>query len=151
MTGTTTLTWDGDDAAGTLTPTGLGGLDITSNGGMALDRFLVDVLSSDLPGSSLTISVFDTSGNASVATVGFTDAIFTPVEQAFLFTSFLGSADFTDVGALQFELTGLPKVDIAIDRIQISGSAAVIPLPGGAVLLLSGLGAFWVAGRRWAA
>lgn len=119
-TGAGNIVWDGDDDPTVLDPTGLGGIDITNNNGWVLDRLLVEIISADLGGLELNFTIYDLANNVSTLSRTFSQAIATPVTSAFLFDDFSGTADFTNVGAIQLEVAGPAEIDAQFDMIQIS-------------------------------
>lgn len=146
--GSGTLTWDGDDDPTTVDTNGLGGIDITSNSGWALDRFVFDIVSTDLPGVDIAISVFDTNGNQSVLGTAL-GTVTSPVSQEFLFDDFVGTADFTNVGAIQLSMSGPEALDAFFSNFQIGvDHVTALTLPPTLPLLLAGLGAYAVMRRR---
>ena len=139
-TGDVTLTWDGDDDPTVVDPTGLGGIDITMNGGSTLNRFVLDLVSVDLPGLSITVSIFDLDGNISVLDSVLSTAVSASQSLEFFFNDFAGSADFTNVGAISLALAGPAEIDATFSNFQIDpGPSVAVPLPGTLPLLLAGL------------
>jgi|GEM_PF-2213636 len=133
------IVWDGDDNPTTIDDTGLGGLDITNEGGMILDRIDVDIVSSDLPGLELGFDIYDVNGNVSSLTQTFNSIILNASTESFLFTNFAGSADFTNIGAIKLTINAPPEIDVTLSQIQITGTATVIPAPAAAGTSLLGL------------
>lgn len=128
--------WDGADDAATIDTNGLGSADLTVGGNSA---FLVRARA-DLPGGSITFTVYDDSSGTAYAApavtltsgVGF-------VEYLIPFASFVG-AEFTDIGAITLDVTGTANFDGAVDIV------AAVPEPGSLFLLGSGL----IVGGAWA-
>lgn len=158
------ITWDGINDAGAagafVDTTGLGGLDLTFGGANAL---LASIVAADL-GFDYKIRVWDMAGNVSTlsAAVQFPVQPVDGVSADYQFSWFnladgfydiaglqftiakTGIIDFSEIGALQLELTNADtiSVDLAIGAIQ------TIPEPG--TLALVGAALFGVAavGRR---
>ncbi len=134
------MTWDGDDSPFTVDTTGLGGLDLTQDG-EATD-FEVEILLSDLSGMQLTLNVFDMNSNVSTLSRVFNSAILTPTTELFSFTTFTGTADFTNIGAIQLRVAGPPEIDVQIGSIETFGPHSQGPLPvpesSSSLALLSG-------------
>lgn len=128
------VTWDGDDDPTTVDTMGLGGLDLTSYG---FDpAFFLDILFADAD-LGLLLTVWDLNGNSSTSSTTVS-ATFDPLTVFLPIPLFAGTADFSNVGALQLELSSGANLDAEIARIGIS-DAAVIPLPAAGWLLLSGV------------
>ena len=87
-TGSVTITWDGDDSPTMIDPMGLGGVDITGSGGPTLDRFTLDIVSVDLPGLNIAISVFDLIGGSSFLDTALTNGVSTSESRDFFFSDF---------------------------------------------------------------
>lgn len=129
--------WDGADGdPDNLDATGLGGIDLTE--GFSLDAFEIQFLFNDVP-SLLTMTVHTDGSNSSSITWpnpalqltgGFT--LYVP------FAAFSGSADFTNVGAIELSMdspfTGL---DVRVDHVRTV--IAPVPVPAGLLLFASGL------------
>jgi len=123
VTGTLTITYDGDDDPASVNETGLGGIDFTT---MGLEQFSLSFLDADLPGTDVTLTVFSGAGSASV-----TETTSEPGILNFAFSDFVG-ADLTDVGAIQLTVLGPDSLDLAIDQF----SATSVPEPTASILLL---------------
>lgn len=118
------VTWDGIDGnADQLDPTGLGGLDLTSQGTMSALRF---VMGADQSNGSATIRIYTdathwsqaivtTPNTGGPATIEFDIPLASFVPQAG------GGADMTRVGAVQFELSGIAAVDGQIESVAMVG------------------------------
>lgn len=141
-TSTLRVIYDGDDDnfTGVDIAPGLGGIDLTENDGMTLDALCLDILSADLAGLSVTISVFDSSNDSSSIIRVYPTAINAPITETFAYADFLGSADFTDVSAVVLQFSGPAEIDASFDNFK------AVPTPG-AVSLLA-LGGFAAARRR---
>lgn len=138
-----TITYDGNDNSADVDTDGLGGFDLTFGGtgtGFIYEVILADaqldfeVIAYDIFGG---VSSFMTTLPETLVNTTFTGS----------FANFMGDADLTQLGALQFIAGGNPDVDNLDAQID-SISVAIIPLPAGVFLLggaLLGLGA---AARR---
>ncbi len=125
--GTRILSYDGIDGdAQVLATTGLGGLDLTSAGAATGFRFLIG----GEAGTQITIQV-NSGANASTRTVAIpttsgaspTDTLDVPFTD---FTTSSGTgADFTNVGSLQFSVSGPNAADAIIDLIQTFGATTI--------------------------
>jgi len=144
------LTYDGG-TDNVLTPTGLGGVDLTSGGSNSLIRILAR---SDLV-APLTITVYTDASNFSTAIVNLPGQGFGATPFASLdipFSSFLADsgsgADFHNIGAISIGIFGanVPSLDAQLDSI-----VATVPEPGSLLLLAAGLTGLAVNGRRRAA
>jgi len=137
----TVLTWDGNDSdadpVNGIDYTGLGNEDLTESG--ANTGILVQITSIDL-GVTIDLTAYTDSTNSS--TIGHTtsssQSIFLP------FADFTGTADFTDIGAIQMKVSGTQDFDARIDLIKATED--VIPEP--ATMSLLGLGLLAVLRRR---
>ena len=140
------VTWDGDDDPTTVTTTGLGGFDITA--GSATGIF-VNINSADLPGLELTFTIFDTAGVTSSLTKSY-GTITSQVTDSFLYADFIGSANFTDVGAIQLQLAGPTALDAEIDLITIGDPIVptAAPTPNTLAMLIPLVGLLTIRLRR---
>lgn len=148
-TGKAVLTWDGaenalesDAAEATVDTFGLGGVDLFA--GTINNRFVFDLVDVD-ENWSWQLELWDSdsldsvSGSISDGQVG---SVSIP------FSSFSG-IDFTNVGAIQFELaTTELNGDIAIDDFRTVGESSEIPLPASLPMLLAGMGGLGFLGWR---
>lgn len=119
------VSWDGTDGDGAaLAATGLGGLDLTEGGANVGMRL---VMGADQDNGVATLTVYTDAGNYSQATVPIpntgTGVAGAPVIIRLQdFVTVAGSgADFTDVGAIQLEITGVAAVDGQIDDLGMIG------------------------------
>jgi hypothetical protein len=140
------VTWDGDDDPTVVDPTGLGGIDITA--GTATGIY-VNINSTDLSGLELTFTVYDTSGNTSSLMKSY-GIILSQEIDPFLYSSFIGSADFTSVGAIQLRLTGPAALDAEIDLITIGAptTPTATPVPNTLAILIPAIGLLTLRLRR---
>jgi hypothetical protein len=153
------VTWDGNDAANTVNIAGLGGVDLTAMGG---DRFLATVFQADL-GFDYKIRVWDMDGDLSTLSASVQFAVSNPdinadylfswfnlasgdycdggpalpcdpnTQLAFNITRAGGLIDFSNIGALQLELSNgeVFSVDLAIGNIRVPQ----VPEPSGLALV----------------
>ena len=140
--GSGTLTYDGDDLADVLTANGLGGFDLTF-GGLGTG-FIYEVISADAQ-LDLTVNVTDMTGGFST----FMTVLPAGIENQFItgsFADFVGTADLTNLGSLQFVAgaNGVEDLDAQIGSISV----AIIPLPAGVFLLGGALFGLGAAARR---
>ncbi len=138
------LVYDGLDGDGSVIDTdGLGGFDLTL-GGLGTG-FIYEILFADAQ-LEINVNAYDTSGGFS----GFNVVLPGQLSNQTLvgsFDDFVGDADLTSLGALEFTVTGSQNLDLQVDSIGI----AVIPLPAGVLGLgagLLGLGALGASRRR---
>ena len=119
-TGSGTIVWDGDDDPTVVDTMGLGGIDLTG-GVWPLDRILVEILSADLPGLELNFTIYDLVGGVSSLSQTFASSITTPETATFLFDDFNanGTADLTNVGAIQLDIAGPAEIDARFDMIEV--------------------------------
>lgn len=115
------LIYDGPDTSDTINYTGLNGLDLTEGGFCNAFKFAT---TSDL-GAEVEIAVYQDATHYSVAEVTVAaDPTFTFVDTVVGFSEFVpagpdGGADFTQVGALEFELCNGPEgADISMMAIR---------------------------------
>lgn len=139
VAGNSVFTWDGPDSAAAVNATGLGGIDLT--GGGLGTQFLLDA-ASDL-GVTLLLRVFtDSTRFSELSAVVPPDPEFDLSTFAFPFSAFNptgpgGGANFTNVGAIQLQISGGSSADAIVDVLSIPTVA--VPAPPSALLL--GLGA----------
>ncbi len=122
--GEAVVTWDGDTNPNVLSPTGLGGVDLTASGAASF-RLLVNSAGA---GSELVLAVYTDGTNASRAALRLPAvAAPTPFYLSFAsdFVSFAGTgADFTDVGAIVLTVRGT-ETSVALDEVTtVSPSVA---------------------------
>ena len=132
VTGAGRIRWDGDNDSETLNPQGLGGIDITQGN---LDSLLMDVIFADL-GLNMTFTIYDMKSNSSSLSRILNSSISTSQEEAFLFQDFVGTADFTNVGAIELGISGPESIDAVIGSVRISQSTPV-PEPSSILGLLA--------------
>ncbi len=125
--GTDTITWDGSDNSQVLNPTGLGGIDLTSNGANTGLRFNVGA---DLPGGSVTIRIYSNATNYSTATVSIPQTGSAVRQQIVVpFSSFTtgggSGATLTSVGAIQMDIAGSMAIDGQIDQFTAFGPSVI--------------------------
>lgn len=129
------IVYDGSNVAtslATINPLGLGGIDFTLGGLFTWFEFEVSSFESDLLFEAVVSDM--TGGSAWYTEILPPIGLFSPILPL---TDFVGTVDWTDVGALAFRVTAQgPGYDGAIKSIKISA----IPLPASALLLLGGLG-----------
>ncbi|NIP69236.1 MAG: PEP-CTERM sorting domain-containing protein [Planctomycetales bacterium] len=132
--GTSLVVWD---AAGA----GLGGIDLTDGG--SDDGLSIDILGIDSGLVNLEFTITDTSAmSSSLLLIGLGVGT-----QGFLFTDFVGTADFTDADYISLEITALAGSDLTLDFVETAPvSVALVPEP--ATLSLLGLGVFALCRRR---
>ncbi len=118
------VTYDGIDGNGsTLNATGLGGVDLTQGGTM---RGLQLTMSSDPNDATGIIRIYKDANKYSTYSFDLPDGGPSVVENVYIpFSAFTNSAgtgaDFTSVGAIQMELSGLAGVDGAVDLFTAVG------------------------------
>ena len=110
-TGTRVITWDGPDGdATTLDPTGLGGVDLTEG---SLRQAVHFRIGADQDNGQAFIRVYTDANRYSTATLvvpntggGADEVVLMSFADDFVASGTLGGADFTNVGAIQFEVEG---------------------------------------------
>lgn len=126
VTSTGIVRWDGANDTQQIDVDGLGGINIVEDN---LDRIMMG-LSVDLPGLGVAFNIYDVSGNMSSIDRTFDSSIPTTVEEDFLFSDFVGNANFTDVGAIELVLRGTPRMDVSINLVEFaSPPPQTIPEP----------------------
>ncbi|MCA9175273.1 MAG: DUF11 domain-containing protein [Planctomycetales bacterium] len=122
-TGVRRVTWDGVDDSPNLNATGLGGMDLTSGG--AQTAFDVNI-GSDLGGTA-SLMVYTDNGNWSMATFdiaanggGPTDSLLLDFTDDFV-TGGGAGADFSNIGAIVFEIDGIGNVDASVNSLRMIG------------------------------
>ncbi len=149
VTGTSLLTWDGE-TLDSLSPGGLGGIDLTQDGATA---FILDVLSFDFSNGQplpLTVTIYDSgdpSGNRwSRATLTLSSAVASLTPFALPFASFVdhgsgGAARFDHVGAMTLLIQGLNVADrdLTLERVRTNGACALLPDVQGRVIDVCGV------------
>lgn len=136
--------WDGaDNDPGSLDVGGLGSLDLTQDGNNA---FEIGLAFDDLP-ATLAMTVWSPNGDSSQVIFPSTGLIFTELSIFIPFALFSGSADFTNVGAIELLVSSPTNgLDIAFDFVQTGISP--IPVPGAVWLLGSALLGMALTGRK---
>lgn len=129
-TGARVVTWDGTDGSATsVSDTGLGGIDLTSTSTATGFNLTIGA---DLAGGTITLRVYSDDGAGGTATQFSTATISLPVTggsatalEYIPFSSFTagggGGADFTSVGAIEAEITGVANLDGEIDLVTVVG------------------------------
>ena len=127
----------GDDST-TIDEDGLGSVDLTEGG--TLYRIAVQVASDDWP-ASLNFTVYSGTGSGT-GSISLPGMISTPTIYGVNFTSFSGSVDFTDVGAIVLDIgTTYEVTDLQFDFIE-----SAIPEP--ATVGLLAIGALMLVRRK---
>ena len=141
--GALTVTYDGDDDPTGVDTDGLGGIDVTHAG--AFTGFAFELLSADLAGLEISMTVWDMDGHVSTLDRTIDVPVNTPRDEFFSFAAFTGTAAFSNLGAIQFELTGPQEIDVRFDSIA---ATTPVPLPAALPLLLAGFGGLALVKRR---
>jgi uncharacterized repeat protein (TIGR01451 family) len=133
-TGERVVTWDGTDgSAATVLDTGLGGVDLTSSSTATGFNLTIGA---DLAGGTITLRVYSDDGVGGTATRFSTATISLPVTggsatalEYIPFSSFTtgggGGANFSSVGAIEAEITGVANLDGEIDLVTVVGPTLV--------------------------
>ena len=142
------VTWDGVDNLASVDFTGLGGLDFNALG----DKLAIEVASNQLA-AELKFTVWSNAGNSSEFSLNVPAMVTSPQVFEMPFADFVGSASFSNVGAIQLEIDSMVPNDLAIDLFAIAGDPqgppSTIPEPTTmAMLLLSSFGFGMFAWRR---
>ena len=122
ITGTGTIRWDGVNDSQTLNPQGLGGINITQGN---LDSISMDVVLADIAGLGMTFTIYDMNSNSSSISRTLNSSTLTSKAETFLFQDFVGTADFTNVGAIQLDISRPESMDAVIGSVMISQSTPV--------------------------
>ena len=116
--GTALIQWDGADGACTLNATGLGGLSLSPDDGLA-----IHVSSVDLNGA-VTMRIYSDASNYSTYTYVIPNSITTPGYVIYFpfeqFTAVNSGADYTNVGAIEVLIDGtsIDSLDMTIDFVH---------------------------------
>ena len=145
VSGTGTLTFDGDDDPTSVNTIGLGGFDLTYGG--TGTGFVYDVISTDA-NLLLTVNAFDINGGFSTfqqTLPALSNGMFSG-----MFSQFMGDADLSMLGALQFVAggNGVQDLDARIRSIGVNVDVAPVPLPAAGLLLGSVIAAGAAFGRK---
>ena len=143
------LSFDGlDSDPYSLDTAGLGSVDLTSKEiygyDFSYDRFAVQLLFIDVS-TTLSFTVYSGAGNeSSSAELVLPELTFSgrrPVLHL-RFANFVGTADFTDVSAIEVVIDGVPGLDLQI------GYIAAVPEPGSGAASLAVMTSLALLGRR---
>ena len=143
VSGKSLAMWDGDADPGVFNPAGLGGIDLTQDGGTAVKLQIVSFDYAFQRSVNLTVTVFDASdaggGKYSSRTVTLSEAL-TNYLLEIPFTSFdssgpLGPVEWSNVGAVTLLINGSnPDVDLTIDEVGTNGGCPLAPGISGRVV-----------------
>lgn len=169
VTGRGVVQWDGADGSEALDVDGLGGADLTACGAIACDRFVATVEQADF-GFGYAITVVDMNGNSAVLTASTQFPVAAPTTAEYLLSWFNladgdyflggllfnidhtgGVIDFSQIGALQFEINvpfGAIGEQADIDLTLSAITSTNVPEPGALALVGVGLLGAAAAGRR---
>ena len=144
--GIAVIQYDGADNSSAFNPTGLGGIDVTQSG---VNKGVSITGGADLPGATILFELFT---NATQ----FSSFLFaTPVDGSGLttsfipFTSFTGTADPTNLGALRVTLTNPTNADVALQLTAFTPPLAIVPEPSALGLVVTaGLSGLFFTRRR---
>lgn len=120
-----TIIYDGDDNDANLTPntTGLGGVNVQTNG----SAFLLDVMSND-QNANIMITLFSGAGNSSSLSINV-PANTSPLIATFPFNGFTtasgAGANLTNVTAIVLELTGDVSLDMGVGNFTTNGTSVL--------------------------
>ena len=144
--GLAVIQYDGADNSSAFNPTGLGGVDVTESG---VNKGLSITGGADLAGATILFELFTN------ATQFSTFLFVTPVDlsgttTSFIpFTSFIGTADPTNLGALRITLTNPIDRDIALQLTAFTPPLATVPEPSALGLVVTaGLSGLFFTRRR---
>jgi len=133
ITGTGMIRWDGVNNSQTLNPQGLGGINITQGN---LDSISMDIMLADIAGLDMTFTIYDMNSNSSSISRTLNSSTLTSKAETFLFQDFVGTADFTNVGAIELGISGPESMDAVIGSVY-SGRSTPIPEPTSILGLLA--------------
>mgnify|MGYP006282768485 FL=1 len=147
-TGTLRVVYDGDSDPNVLDTDGLGAFDFTS--GLTKDAIALDLVFLDLTDLELHMTVYSSVGGStqSSSVIKTFDTQAPPgLRKTVPFATFTGTADFTQVSAFEFTLTG-PDIDAVDAQIDFIGTVSTVPVPAALPLLLAGFGGLALVKRR---
>ena len=144
--GLAVIEYDGVDNSSAFNPIGLGGVDVTQSG---VNKGVSITGGADLPGATILFELFSAPGQSS----SFLFA--TPVDlsgstTSFIpFTSFTGTADPTNLGALRVTLTNPNSADVELQLTAFTPPLATVPEPSALGLVVTaGLSGLFFTRRR---
>lgn len=116
--GEVVVTWDGVDGDPALDPVGLGGLDLTDDGGVVQTGLRLTTTSADT-GVEVTIEVHTDATNASIADLVLltTQTSYVVAYDAFVQSGSAGPADFSSVGAIEVTIRSTEKA-VSVDMLE---------------------------------
>ncbi|QDV69471.1 Large cysteine-rich periplasmic protein omcB precursor [Rosistilla carotiformis] len=124
------VSWDGIDGdALTLNDAGLGGVDLTSGGTAA--GFRLQIGADNLGGTAI-VRVYSDDGNgattnrSSQTTLVIPDTGGSATSTEYIpFSAFIGTADFTQVGAIELDITGVPNINGTAELVGAIGPTTI--------------------------
>ena len=122
--GTSTTQYDGADNSDNLSPTGLGGVDLTSS---SVDSFKLTI-ETDID-TTYVIDVTDMSGGSSTQSVDIPGNPGVSNDYFILFSAFSGNADFTKAGSVSLTIQGFDNVDTLVNIFSLAGPDTTPPPP----------------------
>ncbi len=144
------IAWDGRSSGRGINPTGLGGIDLTQD---ASDAFVLKIYFNDLGlgnQTNLVMVVYD-AGDPTGSTLAEYTLILKeqvcppsfpdcpagsvpPTEYEIPFADFVGSVDFSNIGAIKLMIDGSnPGLDIAFQYLKTNGTCDRVPVAGKSV------------------